>query len=328
LALFLDGDVLGHSNCDGLLLDFLLCDSVRLCDSELLLDNSRHNLSDCLGLKDLLKYRSGHDLGLREFLLDSRWLKDCCRDRHKLLDGGCLGDEDLLLDSSRYGHSLIDNLLDSGRLEDRGGDGLIDNLLDSGGYGLVYNLLDSSGYGLEDRCWYSLIDSCLFEDRRGHGLVDRGWYSLVDCRLFEDRSGHGFIDCGFFEDRSGHGLIDGCLFEDGGGHGLVDCRFYGCGNGLVDSRRFIDGSGSVDGGGLVNSCRLVDRSGRGTIGLSRRPSPSSSWVRERVGRDQDTEAQKGNLEELIVHHREQLANGCYTLNLGIEKRWRPNDGGL
>jgi hypothetical protein len=54
----------------------------------------------------------------------------------------------------------------------------------------------------------------------------------------------------------------------------------------VDSRRLIDGGGSVDGGGLVNSCRLVDRNGRGTIAL--RILSFSSWVRDRVGRDQGT----------------------------------------
>jgi hypothetical protein len=58
------------------------------------------------------------------------------------------------------------------------------------------------------------------------------------------------------------------------------------GSWLIDGGWRVDGSWLIDGGWRVDGCLLVDRSGRGTIAL--RILSSSSWVRDRVGRDQGT----------------------------------------
>lgn len=141
--------------------------------------------------------------------------------------------------------SVVNNLIDGNRGEDRNGNGLLDPGEDRDGDGLL-----TRGNGLVLNANAATLEmASLGEDTNANGVLDAS----------EDVNGNGFLDPN--EDANSNGILD--AGEDLNGNGQLDLGEDTNGNGVLDGSEDANGNGILDGGYFIFSNTITNNTGDG-----------------------------------------------------------------
>ncbi len=174
-----------------------------------------------------------------------------------LLTQGSNGDGIVLNSDATRGiihGSIVGNIIDGNRGEDRNGNGVLDPDEDTDGDGLL-----TKGRGVVINANAATVDmATLGEDKNANGKLDPS----------EDLNGNGVLDQS--EDKNNNGILD--VSEDTNGNGVLDSGEDTNNNGVLDNAEDINGNGVLDAGEDTNGNGLLDtiedKNGNGKLDVS------------------------------------------------------------